>query len=146
MSPVVLLAAFFGTIAFSILYAVPSRLLFTCGLNGLAGWIVYSLMLNYFDDSVAIFISTVAIYIVARLFAVHQKSPEIAFLLSGIFPIVPGAGIYWTAYYLVAGNMDAASTAGSGALKACLAMVLGIAIVHELPQRLFSGRQKNRRK
>jgi len=138
MSPIVLLAAFLGTIAFSILYSVPTRLLIACGINGLAGWIVYSLLLPHFDVSVSMFLATVAIYIVARIFAVFQKSPEIVFLLSGIFPIVPGASIYWTAYYLVAGNMDAASSAGSGALKACLAMVLGIAIVHELPQSLFS--------
>ncbi len=142
MSPIVLTAAFLGTIAFSILYSIPNKLLISCGLNGLAGWIVYSITLPHFDVTVAMFIATVTIYIVARIFAVHQKSPEIVFLLSGIFPIVPGAGIYWTAYYLVAGNMDAASVAGSGALKSCLAMVLGIALVHELPQSLFSRKKR----
>ena len=68
-------------------------------------------------------------------------APEIIFLISGIFPLVPGAGIYWTAYYLVSDQMSLALASGSGAFKTCLAMVLGIAVIHELPQWIFSGRR-----
>ena len=137
----IILAAFFGTIAFSILYDIPKEYLVTCGVIGALGWIVYAVLNNYFGNSVSIFTATVAIALVSRYAAVKKKTPEIVFLISGIFPLVPGAGIYWTAYYLVSGQMDAALSSGSGALKTCFAMVLGIGVIHELPQWIFSGKK-----
>lgn len=138
----IIAAAFFGTIAFSILYDIPYRYLVTCGLIGAVGWIVYSSLSAFIGNAVAIFLSTLAIALISRYAAVKKKAPEIIFLISGIFPLVPGAGIYWTAYYLVSGQMALATESGSGALKTCFAMVLGIAVIHELPQWLFSGKKK----
>ena len=143
MSPLIVASAFLGTIAFSILYSVPYKYLLSCGIIGAAGWIVYSLLLPYLGNATSIFFATVAIAIISRFTAVFQKAPEILFLISGIFPLVPGAGIYWTAYYLVSDQMNLALTSGTGALKTCLSMVLGIAVVHELPQRLFSGKRSH---
>lgn len=62
------------------------------------------------------------------------------FLICGILPLVPGAGIYWTCYYLVTGQLDEASTRGFSALKAAVAIVLGIVFVFEIPQRFFKGK------
>ncbi|MGN0907082.1 MAG: threonine/serine exporter family protein [Bullifex sp.] len=142
MKPEVIIASFFGTVAFAILYDIPSKYCFVSGLNGMAGWIVCSILTPLAGEMGAIFAATLAIALISRYLAVVMKCPEIAFLVSGIFPIVPGAGIYWTAYYLMSGQMTQAATTGTGALKTCLAMVLGIAVIHELPQWIFSGRRK----
>ena len=40
-----LLSAAVGTIAFSLLYAVPKKHYLDCGVIGAAGWLVYRLML-----------------------------------------------------------------------------------------------------
>ena len=138
----IILAAFFGTIAFSILYDIPKEYLATCGVIGALGWIVYSLLNTYLGNTASIFTATAAIALVSRYAAVKKKTPETVFLISGIFPLVPGAGIYWTAYYLVSSQMDAALSSGSGALKTCFAMVLGIIVIHELPQWFFSGKKQ----
>ena len=53
---------------------------------------------------------------------------------------MPGAGIYWTCYYLGTGQLDEASTRGFSALKAAVAIVLGIVFVFEIPQRFFKGK------
>ena len=52
-------------------------------------------------------------------------------------PLVPGAGIYWTSYYLVMNEMDQALTTGYEAVKCAAAIVLGIVLAFELPQKLF---------
>ncbi len=145
MKPEVIIAAFLGTVAFAILYDIPSRYCFVSGLNGMAGWIVYSLLSPSIGELGAIFAATLVIALISRYLAVIMKCPEIAFLVSGIFPLVPGAGIYWSAYYLMAGQMDQAASTGTGALKTCLALVLGIAVIHELPQWMFSGRKNRKR-
>ena len=59
------------------------------------------------------------------------------FLISGIIPLVPGAGIYWAAYYMVTEEFSMASAKGLEACKVAVAIVLGIVFVFELPQRLF---------
>ena len=61
------------------------------------------------------------------------------FLLCGIFPLVPGAGVFWFTYYMVSSQFSLSSTTGFNALKAAIAIVLGIVFAMELPQRLFSG-------
>ena len=56
------------------------------------------------------------------------------FLLPGIFPLVPGAGIYYTAYYLFAGRAGAFfASKGGETFKVALALALGIALVCSLP-------------
>ena len=59
------------------------------------------------------------------------------FLVSGILPLVPGAGIYWTAYYLVTDQLAEAADRGFLAVKVAVAIVLGIVFVFEIPQWVF---------
>lgn len=137
MSWYIILASFFGTIAFSILYNIPPRYWLTCGLIGVIGWIVYAFSLPNIGITFAIFLASVIVTFLSRLSAVRLKTPEIIFLVAGIFTLVPGADIYWTVYYIVSEQLDKALTSGNNALKACLGIVLGILLVHELPQHIF---------
>ena len=73
----------------------------------------------------------------SRLFAVMERCPATLFMIPGIFPLVPGAGIYWTAYYIVTDQMELASRTGFSAVKAAVAIVLGIIFVFEIPQSFF---------
>ena len=47
------------------------------------------------------------------------------------------AGIYWTVYYLVTEQLGLAVYTGYEAVKAAVAIVLGIVFVFELPQGVF---------
>ncbi len=146
MSWYVILASFFGTIAFSVLYNIPVRNWPGCGIIGVVGWIVFSLTREYTGYGGAIFIASAVVTFLSRLHAVRTKTPEIIYLIAGIFTLVPGADIYWTVYYLVSEEMEKAVTSGSDALKACLGMVLGIVIIHEIPQRFFLKAAGEKRK
>lgn len=78
----------------------------------------------------------------ARWLAVRERCPVLTFMLPGIFPLVPGAGIYWTSYYLVMNHMDEALTTGYGAVKCAGGIVLGIVLAFEIPQKLFRFPEK----
>jgi uncharacterized membrane protein YjjB (DUF3815 family) len=65
------------------------------------------------------------------------KSPSTEFVITGIFPLVPGAGVYWTSYYLVTGQLADALSSGFTAVKAAIAITLGLAIAFEIPNRAF---------
>ena len=138
-----ILAAGIGTVAFGALFGVPSKYYPYCGLIAASGWAVYVFLwmrTGFWSEAVVVFLATVLVILMSRFFAVRERCPVTIFLICGILPLVPGAGIYWTCYYLVTGQLDEASTRGFSALKAAVAIVLGIVFVFEIPQRFFKGK------
>ena len=91
-------AACVGTIAFALLFQVPRKYYLYCGLAGACGWICYKLILPHTTEPVSIFFATVLVILLSRSFAVYKRCPVTVFLIAGIFPLVPGSGIYWTAF------------------------------------------------
>ena len=138
-----IVAAAFGTVAFAVLFGVPRRYCLHCGLTGCAGWTVYCLLTNFAGLSAAeaTFFATLLAVFLSRILAVHERCPVTVFVIAGIIPLVPGAGIYWTAYYLVTGQLAQARESGFSAIKIAFAIVLGIVFVFELPQKLFRSRK-----
>ena len=116
-----LVAQFFlagaGTLSFAVLFACPKRTLPCCALVGAVGWFVYELAVLYGADAAA-----------ASLIAVIPLS-----LLTGIFPLVPGAGIYYTAYYFIQGENALSLANGISTFKVAVALAVGIALVLGLP-------------
>ena len=137
------LAAFIGTFAFADLFGVPRAQYMVSGLIGALGWLAYLLLVRTAccGPVIAIILSSLLICIFSRVVAVWQKCPAQVFLLCGIFPLVPGAGIFWCTYYLVSAQLTLALSSGFDAVKAAVAIVLGIILAMELPQRIFSGRK-----
>ncbi len=137
-------AAALGTMAFALLFHVPRKYYLYCGLIGGCGWVCYELLLHVCSAPIATFFANVLVVFLSRLFAVRKSCPVTLFLISGIFPLVPGAGIYWTAYYLVTNELDLAGARGFLTLKIAVAIVLSILLVFELPQKVFSFWRKDR--
>ena len=75
-----------------------------------------------------------------------MKCPITLFLVSGIVPLVPGAGVYDTAYYLVTNQPAHAGQSGLEALKIAFAIVLGIVFIVAIPREVFHGDYWRRRK
>lgn len=131
-------AAGAGTAAFAVLFHVPAAFYLRCGVIGGCGWLCYRLLMAAGLTAIpAVFCATVLVVFLSRLSAVVRRCPVTLFLVPCIFPLVPGVGIYWTAYYLVTDRSALASQQGSVTLRSAVAIVLGILLVLELPQGLF---------
>ena len=126
-----------GTMAFALLFQVPKQYYVNCGIIGGCGWLCYKLLLSGCGLFASTFFATVLVVFLSRLSAVHRHCPVTVFLIAGIFPLVPGAGIYWTAYYVVTDQLAKASARGFLTLKIAVAIVLGILFVFEFPQKWF---------
>ena len=132
------IVAFFATVSFAVLFQVPRHQYFWSGITGSLGWLCYLLVnQGYGSVVVASFAATLVLTAVSRFFAVWRKTPITIFLICGIFPLVPGAGVYWTVYYIVTDELSLAVQNGYMAVKTAVAIVLGIVFVFELPQGLF---------
>jgi len=138
------LGAFCGTWGFAVLYTVDKEQYLVSGFVGVAGWLVYLLALRYgnFTPAVSTLFAAVMVCLLSRFSAVPTRCPAQIFIICGIFPLVPGAGLFWFSYYLTAGLLESSSFYGFLAVKVAIAIVLGIILAMELPQRWFSGRRK----
>ena len=133
------IAAMIGTIAFVCLFGAQKRYYVWCGLIGAAGWMLYYSLnhLTSLPEVANVFFATMLITFLSRMVSVWMRCPVTVYLIAGIFPLVPGAGIYWTAYYLVTDQIDEAGHSGFAALKAAIAIVIGIVVILEIPNRFF---------
>lgn len=124
-----------ATMAFAILFCAPRNEWLLCGLSGAIGWIVYYAM---FHHNLGLMLSTTAatfvLSIFSRTLAVIRKQPATLYLLSGIFPLVPGAGIYYTAYYLITGESTLCYSKGMETCEIAASIVFGILFAFAIPQ------------
>ena len=120
-----------GTLSFAILFACPRRCLPYCALVGAVGWLWYELLtLLGADAATASLLAVIPLTILTRVFAITQKT---VFLLTGIFPLVPGAGIYYTAYYFIQNENALALAKGISTFKIAVALAIGISLVLCVP-------------
>ena len=92
------------------------------------------------------FVSTIAFAIIFHTpreqYVCARKAPLPVFLIAGIFPVVPGAGIYYTGYHIFMNNNIEAMSKGVETIKIAIAIALGIGIVVSLPRFFFTLRRK----
>ena len=106
--PAQCLFSLIGCIGFSIVFNIhgPGGLL--CALGGVLSWAVYALCLsNGSSDILAYFWAALASSVYSEVMARIRKYPAISYLVVSIFPLIPGAGVYYTMNYAVRGNMAA---------------------------------------
>ena len=121
-----LVAAFVGTVGFSALFGAPRRFYLYCGLAGMAGWAVYLFVSTGHSVVGAAFFAALTVAAISHVMARLRHCPVTVFLICGIIPLVPGGGIFWTAYYLVTDQLRLAAETGFVALKVTIAIAGGI--------------------
>ena len=141
-------AAFLGTMAFAVLFGVPRKYYVDCGFCGMMGWLLYLVLVRYtaLSISIEVFFATALVAFTALMQSITRKCPVTVFLICGIFPLVPGAGIFWTSYNIVANQLPAATQTGFLALKVTVAIAFGILAVAELNGKNRIGRLLSKKK
>ena len=122
-------AAFIGTVGFAALFGTPRRFFLASGLVGMLGWAVYVTLAWYTEclsAAGAAFFGALTVALAGTVLAVWRRCPSTVFIICGIIPLVPGGGIFWTAYYLVSDQLRLAATTGFSALKVTIAIAGGI--------------------
>ena len=135
--------AFVSTIAFAIIFHTPREQYICAGLVGAFGWLIYIVYVYFTGDVVfASFFAALGLTYPARVFSFARKAPLPVFPIAGIFPVVPGAGIYYTGYHIFMNNNVEAMSKGVETIKIAIAIALGIGIVVSLPRFFFTLRRK----
>ncbi len=131
--------AMVATISFAIVFSAPKKELFYCGFSGAIGWIFFSIFSNVLSaPTLGNVVGAFLLTLFSRSFAAKRKNPVTIYLISGIFPLVPGAGIYYTSYYLIMNDMASFSQYGLSTIKTAGAIVMGIIFGMAFPQSWFN--------
>lgn len=141
-----IIVSFIATISFAVIFSIPKKEYFYCGLSGAISWFFYLISFSALGSvAFASFFATIVLTITSRIFAVNRRVPVTIFLISGIFPLVPGAGIYYTAYYIFANNIPLAVNKGVETISIAISIAFGIMLVFAIPQKLFYWGKNNKK-
>lgn len=134
------LMAFIGVVSFAVLLGVPKSEWIYAGLTGAIGRAVFTGTNRLLSNNIyATLIAAIIVTLLSRIFAGKRRVPGIVYLRAGVFPLVPGASIYYTAYYIFSHEGNMAAISGIEALTRALALAFGIMISSQIPQRFFSA-------
>lgn len=91
---------FIAIVAFSLLIEIPKKYLPLAGIVGAVGGLVFVICIDMFqmDTVLASFWSAFTVALLSHSFARIFKAPVTLFLIAGILPTVPGAGMYRIVY------------------------------------------------
>ena len=124
------LVCLIGCVGFAILFNVHSWGLPLCAIGGCLTWAVYLLAFDVTGNIyVANFWATCFAAAYAEVMARIRKYPATSYLVVSLFPLLPGAGIYYTMGYALEGSMSLALHKGLETAAVAGVMAVGILVV-----------------
>lgn len=140
------IAAFIGCVGFYIVFNIHGPGGILCALGGVLSWAVYCVFYHFNQDSIlATFFATIIAAIYSEIMARVRKCPAISYLVVSIFPLLPGAGIYYTANYVVRSEYANFAQQGMNTIAVAGVIAVGILIVSTLVRlwTVLKRRRKN---
>jgi uncharacterized membrane protein YjjB (DUF3815 family) len=127
------ISAFFATAAFSVLFHLPKKYIIHAGMTGSFGWFIYLILMKLQGDKViANFVATLFVALTAHILARIYKTPVTMFLITGIIPMVPGAGMYQIVQSIIDNTVNETSYYFFQTIQMAGAIALGIFIIDTL--------------
>ena len=97
-----IVGVFLSIFSFSVYLETPKKHVIKAGLVGAIGGAVYLLCIQYdLGDVLASFLSALSVALISHVFARIFKTPVTLFLIAGILPTVPGAGMYRIVHHIL---------------------------------------------
>lgn len=138
-------ATFIACAGFSIIFNIHGFGIAICAFGGVLTWAAYCAA-DYFgcDIYVCYFLATLIAALYAETMARVRKYPAISYLVVAIFPLIPGAGIYYTTSFLLQGDRLSFSQKALQTIGIAGVIAVGILMVSTLVRLWSSWKQRNR--
>ena len=128
-----LIFAAVGSAAVAVIMHAPKKSIAYCGICGGLCYVLCNLLMGVTTMFVAHVCAAFLLMVSSRVLAYALKIPSLTFLVSAIFPLVPGAGIYYCAYYLMQQDIPSFSARVMQVLTIALALAIGIVAGSMIP-------------
>lgn len=121
--------AFISTAGFAVFFNTPRDSVIKSSFGGATSWIVYIISNNLFSSPIAgAFLAAITVGLLGEFMAKRFKKPATIFIIPGIVPLVPGAGMYYTMLAVIEKNFSNAAELGTEAIFIALSIAIGIIV------------------
>lgn len=122
--------SFIACVGFVIVFNIHGYGNILCALGGALTWAAYCVAQHLGCGTLlCCFIATVFAAIFSEVMARVRKYPAISYLVISLLPLIPGAGIYYTAQQAVQSNLSEFISYGTNTLATAGVMAVGILLV-----------------
>ena len=131
-----------GCVGFSILFNIHGPGGTLCALGGVVTWVVFELVMRRTgNEMAAYFLGSFFASVYAEVMARIRKYPAISYLVVSLFPLIPGAGIYYTMNYAVHGNMERFAAQGMHTAAIAGVMAVGVLLVTTIVRLVYTWKE-----
>lgn len=128
-----LTCSFVATLGFAVFFNISKKILVWVGLVGAVGWMLSIFLIERNIGSAwAYLFASLIVAFLAEILAIRTKNPSTLFSIPGIYPLVPGYGLYKTMYHFTTNEMQLGLAAMITTLTNAGAIALGIIIMSSL--------------
>lgn len=127
-----IIASIIGSIGFSIVFGIRRAYMLPIAVNAGLSWTVYLLVNGFAGDFAANMVSAMFCSLVAALMARRLRVPTVVLQMPATVPMIPGGSLYYTIYYVFAGDMPTAKSYFFFTARAVFGMAIGFAVVSVL--------------
>lgn len=140
-----IICALLATVFIAVLFQVRKENIFAAAIGGGLGCLVNECGLALgLGTFFSIFLASLALASYSEIMARVRKTTVTTFLISGLFPLVPGAGMYYTMLAIVHNDLSEALSTGISTLSTAAVMALGILFVSTLSRGITYFRKTKR--
>lgn len=135
--------SFFATIGYAVLFNIPKKDIVKASFAGACGWVVYVYFNNGFHSLVfSSFMGACVVALISEIFARVFKETVTIFVIPGILPLVPGAGMYNTMLAIIRQDFYKSALVGSETIFVAGSIAIGILIVSSVTRMIFQIKGK----
>ncbi|WP_251421332.1 threonine/serine ThrE exporter family protein [Veillonella agrestimuris] len=121
-----------GTVAFAILFHVRKEHFLDCCILGALTWATFLTLSTIQSNTlVAVFISGFIIVLASRFLAVKRKCPVTVFLMTSLFPLLPGLSFYRSVYYMLMGETTISINFAKESFLIAFTIAISIVVVQQ---------------
>ena len=141
-----IITGFLGSFGFAILFNIhgPGGLL--CTLGGVLAWATYMIVISLGGNELTGYLwAAIFSAVYAEVMARIRKYPAISYLVVSIFPLIPGASVYYTMTHAVKGDMASFADSLIRTVGIAGAIAVGILLI-STTFRMWTIHMRNRKK
>ena len=141
-----LLACLVGCVGFTILFNIHGPGALLCALGGVLAWATYMIVIALGGNELSGYLwATILASIYSEVMARIRKYPAISYLVISIFPLIPGASVYYTMTQAVKDDMANFANDGLRTIGIAGSIAVGVLLV-STTFRIWSIYMRNRKK
>ena len=132
------LYCFLSTLGFSVLFNSPKDCIMKASFCGMTGWLVKMSLTASFSSNVGgTFFGAMTVGLIGETLARKNKKPATVFIIPGIIPLVPGAGMYYTMINFINNNFAKTIEVGSDAIFTAISIAIAVIVASSISRAII---------